>query len=306
MAAVNRFMESYSGVYSDGTYSELQRRYPKIARQFILLHEKRKVGTSDPHKFTPEDIKEYIIFQRKRGLKDKSVFHDLGSIKNLCMFLNGNNCVDVARAKYPTLFQHHRHIRLPVTERPEYDRVIAYSHTLSAASPYLLVRACALCVLAYCSGLRTQELQHAKVRHLDTSDFSTIYLDHVKGMSTYGTARTVPIHPDAAYILGVYLSVRDSQSSFLFPGKGNGPLVTNTLSKDRTKIIEQCGVEFDFRKTRRTYAQFLIDEGASVDDVAIILGHSSSKTTEMNYARPRDDRVVAKIIGTWRNEKKEK
>lgn len=55
----------------------------------------------------------------------------------------------------------------------------------------------------------------------------------------------------------------------------------------------------EIRKCRRTYGQYLVDEGYTVDKVAVILGHSSSRTTEYNYARPRNDRVATEIIEKW-------
>ena len=50
---------------------------------------------------------------------------------------------------------------------------------------------------------------------------------------------------------------------------------------------------------RRTYAQYLIDEGFPIEWVFVVLGHSSSKTTEKSYARPREDRVVRSIADSW-------
>jgi Site-specific recombinase XerD len=298
MAAVNRFMNTYFGVYAPGMYDELTRRYPKISKQLINLEEKGKISTTDPRKLTEEDIKEFIIYQRSRGLQDTSISHDLSAIKSLCMYISGNNCVDIARAKYPLLFKKKRHIRLPVTERVDFQKLVEFSHTLSPSSPFRLVRACAESMFAYGSGSRTQEIQFAKAKYLD-ANLKYIFFDHVKGMHTYGETRTAPIRPEARYILEVYLSVRDPQSEYLFHNNKGESLATNTLGNDRQMIVKATGVEFDYRTSRRTYAQYLIDEGVSIELVAVILGHVSSKTTEMSYARPRDDRVVRHVIDLW-------
>jgi integrase len=53
---------------------------------------------------------------------------------------------------------------------------------------------------------------------------------------------------------------------------------------------------------RRTYAQFLLDEGFPSDKVLILMGHATSKTTETNYARPREDRVVKEVLKKWSSE----
>lgn len=299
MESANRFMGSYFGVYSEGMYNELTRRYPKIAKQFIILQEKGKIKSTDPCKLTPNDIKEYVVFQRARGLKDTSISHDLSAIKALCMYVSGNNCVDTARKQYPFLFQNKRRVRLPVTERPDFNKIVKCANGFSASGDLRSIRAIAETMLAYCAGLRTQELQHSKLRFLD-KEFRFLYLDRVKGQGTYGMTRTVPIRPEVRHIMTVYLSVRKSDSEYLFPNPAGGYLATNTLGRDRLIVEELTGVKFDYRKARRTYAQYLIDEGFSVDEVAIILGHTSSRTTEQSYARPRDDRVVRKIIDSWK------
>ena len=301
MAAVNRFMESYFGVYAPGMYSELQRRYPKISKQLIELEKQGKISTTDPGKLTPNDIKAYIVFLKSKNLKEASISHDLSAIGNLCVYVNRNHCVEDAKVQYPLLFQRQRHVRLPVTERPDFDRICAYANSFGQGGDPRLIRGAAEVMLTYCAGLRTQETQHAKVRHIDPQ-FRYIYLDHVKGMHSYGTCRTVPIRPEAAYILGLWMKIRDSNSEFLFPNKRGQFFSTNTFEVDRRMFVEGSGVEFDYRKSRRTYAQYLIDEDTPVEEVAVILGHASSRTTERAYARPRDDRVVRKIIEKWKNE----
>ena len=299
MAAVNRFMESYFGVYAPGMYSELQRRYPKISKQLIELEIEGKISTTDPSKLTPEDIKAYVTYLKSKKLKEASVSHDLSAIRNLCMFISGNNCVEVAKIQYPILFQRQRHVRLPVTERPEFERICEYANSFSPAGNYRLIRGAAEVMLTYGAGLRTQETQHTKIRHLDPQ-LRYIYLDHVKGMNSYGSCRTVPIRPEAAHILSVWLKVRKSDSEYLFPNQQGQFLSTNSFEVDRRFFVANSGIEFDYRKCRRTYAQYLIDEGIPIEEVAVILGHASSRTTERAYARPRDDRVVRKIIEKWK------
>ncbi len=70
-------------------------------------------------------------------------------------------------------------------------------------------------------------------------------------------------------------------------------------SRHRSTVIAETGVTYDYRMCRRTYAQYLVDEGYPTDKVAVVLGHTSAKTTESAYAKPRSDRVVAEIISNW-------
>ena len=300
LTEANRFLSSYVGVYSDGMMHELQRRYPKIDRQFHELWKARKVSTMDPRYLTAQDIKEYIIFQRNRGLKDTSICNDVCAISNVCKFSGENICVDMARVRYPMLFQKHRKDRLPVMEKPIFKKLFSIANSLTPASGYLTIRAYALTALAVCAGLRTQEIQFAKIEYLDPS-LKFIFLDHVKGMDSYGTARTVPIRPECVQIVQLYLSIRNDyvNSKYLFANEKGKYFSGNTLRKDKNKVCFEIEFDFDFRMMRRTYAQYLIDEGIPIEWVSVVLGHSSSKTTEKSYARPREDRVVRSIADSW-------
>ncbi len=91
-------------------------------------------------------------------------------------------------------------------------------------------------------------------------------------------------------------------SPYIFPSTDlTKSLVTNTIRRDAKFVSDHTEVDFDIRKTRRTYAQYLVDEGFRTDRVSIVLGHSNTKTTEQNYARPRDERVVNEIKNAWRD-----
>ena len=90
-------------------------------------------------------------------------------------------------------------------------------------------------------------------------------------------------------------------SRFLFHTRNGTMLSTMQLTRDRLLVCRETGIDFDFRACRRTYAQYILDEERlSTEELAIILGHSSSKTTETSYARPRNDRVVNKLIESWK------
>lgn len=299
-AAANKFLDSYVGVYSEGMWVELERRYRKLNHQLYWLWKEKKIESMDPAKMSAEDIKQYVLWRRSKGLKDTSIAHDITAIGNLCDFVNGNRCVQIARSRYPMLFAKKRKVRLPVIEREDFAKIckIADSHT-ETSNP-LTVRKYAAVMLCLCAGLRTQELQYSKVANL-SKDMTTLFLDHVKGMGSYGSERYVPVRRECFPIMSLWLQIRPEDSEYIFPAKDGGVLVTNTLRKGCREVVAETGVEFDFRKCRRTYAQYLVDEGLFIQEVSVVLGHSSTKTTESSYARPRDDRVIRKVVEMWEN-----
>lgn len=300
--AASQFLDTYIGVYSQGMWDEVERRYRKLDRILRKLECSGKISTCDPAGLTAEDIKAFIIFRRSQGLKDTSISHDVSALANLCRFVNGNLCVSQARTRYPLLFARRRKRLLPVLERPQFDAIVTMADSVTEKSDFYRIRDYAIVMLALCAGLRTQELQYSKLA-LISEDRTTIHLDHVKGMDTYGDERTVPIRPECRQILELWISQRIRhypKSPYLFPSRYEGVMATNTFSHCRRRVGAEVGFDFDFRILRRTYAQYIVDEELlSMDEVAIILGHSSVKTTESNYARPREDRVVAKLVEAW-------
>lgn len=300
VSAYRDFLASYEGVYSDGMMAELRRRYPKIGRQMQNLYDDGRISTTDPGRFTPEDVKEYVRFQRQRGLKPTSISHDISAIANLCNYVGNSAAVLEARARYPLLFPKRENKRLPVVERPQFEVIKKMSETLTAESDPRRIRAYAEVMLAFGIGPRTEELQHILVDNV-SPDMSSVFLDFVKGRGTYGSARTVPIRPECLHAVRIWMEVDSVSSRFLFHTRNGTMLSTMQLTRDRLLVCRETGIDFDFRACRRTYAQYILDEERlSTEELAIILGHSSSKTTETSYARPRNDRVVNKLIDSWK------
>lgn len=307
-SAANRFLEAWLNVYSDAMWVELERRYRKIAANLRNLQAAGKIKTTDPGKLTAEDVKAYVIDLKSRGLKQNSIINDTSALSKLCMFHSENNCVDVAKLRYPLLFTKKSHKRLPVMERPIYDRLISLANSLTENDSMTRIRAYAATCLAVGGGLRTLELIHTKIFYLDTNA-RYIYLDVTKGQGTYGEPRTVPLRPEVAPILHLWCKVRSKEpnaaSEYLFPNPERSTLSGNTFTKMREKVMAELMYKYDYRKLRRTYGQYLVDEGFSTDYVSVAMGHTNTVTTEANYARPRNDRVVRTIIESWKKIEKE-
>ena len=73
----------------------------------------------------------------------------------------------------------------------------------------------------------------------------------------------------------------------------------NSLTKMKHLVELQTNTTFELRACRRTFGQNLIDQGASVESVSILLGHSTTKTTETYYARKRQDAAILEVNGIW-------
>ena len=89
------------------------------------------------------------------------------------------------------------------------------------------------------------------------------------------------------------------QHHFFWTGRSNPGTVSNYWRQRLARIAEKAGVE-DFRthRLRDTFAVELLLADVSIEDVSVLLGHSSVQTTERYYApwdRSRRDRL-ARIV----------
>lgn len=136
--------------------------------------------------------------------------------------------------------------------------------------------------------------------------WQSVRVDVVKGGDTYGEPRTIPIIPPTIATISRFLAVRKkqpptvSQSQYILANPQTGDtLSTNTLRKDKKQVEKLAGFNFDFRILRRTYAQILIDNGAPLSAVSVVMGHLSTLTTEQAYARIRPDSAIEQIQGVF-------
>lgn len=71
--------------------------------------------------------------------------------------------------------------------------------------------------------------------------------------------------------------------------KGSGELVVQAVLSDKDSIPSEVsltlaiGSKFDLRKCRRTFGQRAINEGQSMHDVSLVMGHSTMATTQKDY-----------------------
>jgi integrase len=275
-----------------------------MAKDIEALFDSGKIASPDPAKITPEDVKEFYLMLKNRGLSQNGIAHEITALKSLCLF-RGNNAVDVCRQKYPIIKGCMPTFRLPTTPHSIFNDIINMGNRYEGDYEHL--RDYAVVVCSYCAGMRPVEIQHARIENLNLKA-GTIYVDVVKGQGSYGEPRPIPIHPDGITILTRYVKVRNERygpGGYLFRSNVNKPLSTNMLRRYKNNVQIAVNHKFDFREGRRTFGQLLIDEGADVEDVSIIMGHRTSRTTENYYARRTQRSAITNVFKIWEKRRKE-
>ena len=295
---VREFLAEYRHVYARSTYAERVRALTRMQKDIELLFGDKKISTADPAKMTFIDVKEFFVLLKDRGLGPKSISHELSYLKSLCSFY-GNPAVDTARNRFPMMKAYTARKRKPTIPYEVIDTIISLG---MKKTNFDTMRDYAVVVISICAGLRADEIRNALRDNLDLEE-GTIYVDIVKGRGTYGEPRTIPIVPQGLPLLTEYVKLRDAAvpgGFYLFPSRTHsGPLATNTLRKDKDIVAREADYEINFQSCRRTYGQWLTDDGVPADTVSLHMGHKNSKTTENYYARKRESDALSVTKGIW-------
>lgn len=304
--ASKEYLRAYRGLFAQSTYDERLRRYRRMSKDIEDLWHDNKITSTDPAKITPEDVKAFYLMLKDRNLSQNGIAHEITALRSVCLF-TGNTCVDIAREKYPQIKGRMPSFRLPTTPYRIFFRMVEIGNQYEVDYEHLRNYAVVMC--AYCTGMRPVEMQHARIENLNLID-GVIYVDVVKGQGTYGEPRYIPIHPAGLKILSRYVAARNKRygnRGYLFTSKetADRPISTNSLRKYKADVVNAVSYDFDFREGRRTFGQMLIDEGVSVEDVAVIMGHRTSRTTENYYARRTQKSAMINVFTIWEKRRQE-
>lgn len=301
---VDQYMDSMHGVYAEETWKTRNRRYKRMEQHLIALKNKGRISTLSPKNMTDEDVRTYLL-ERREQVSPADLVHEVVALRRLLESVQ-NPAVTLCLAKYPGLRPVVKHVRLPSMTDDVYDRILGRSAELDPTD-FELVRAYALVLLCLRTGCRNKEIRLTQVRDLDTASW-IMDIIHVKGESTYGLPRRVPVHPEVRPIILTYLLLRGKwlvdnrcDSPALFPSKESkdGYLSGNSIRMIKDRVERDLGIRFELRACRRTFGQKYLDAGLDIESASVLMGHSSTKTTERYYSRKRLDAAMSNAESTW-------
>ena len=187
------------------------------------------------------------------------------------------------------------HKPLPRDVPPDQLRHVLQAIQMAATSSHVGVRRMGLMdrawfLLMLHSGLRLSEVRHLKLSDIDW-ERRLIRIEQSKGLKD----RLVPISAVTIEALQAYLAVRGPADAlpnnvFIYRHK---PL-TNCYAEGRLRkyYAPRCGVRVTPHQLRHSCATLLLNAGAPVLTVQMILGHKHIQTT-LGYARLYDGTVAA-------------
>jgi integrase/recombinase XerD len=254
--------------------NSLEAYHRDLARYLTYLTEHGKQSTA----LDRTEVSRYLLALREAGLNPRSVARHLSAIRQYHRFLvrEGRSAEDpTAHLEAPRPWQ-----RLPgVLNSEEVDRLLA---ARGAATPQDL-RNRAMLELMYASGLRVSELVGL---HLGDVDLS---LGVVRVVGKGDKERLVPIGETAANSLRAYL--RDARPR-LEKGRPSDRLFLGRHGQGLTRqmfwqLIKRAALAAGITKTvtphtlRHSFATHLLERGADLRSVQLMLGHADIGTTQI-------------------------
>ena len=304
--AASKYMDSVKGIYADETWKTRERRYRRMDRRVISLKEEKRISTMSHKTMNKEDVKTILLDHKERvGNADMMIEHLL--LRNLLEFCD-NDAYRKCIKEYPGLKPYVKHVRKKHMEDDVFDIILERSDSLDSKD-YFGLRAYTLVLMCICTGTRNKEIRFADLKDLNTVTWR-FDIVHIKGEETYGMPRTVPIPPMIRPLISRYLDARDSwlrehgiESKALFVSQHNGHrgehLSSNGIRNMKDYVEKDIGVPFDLRECRRTFGQRYLDRDVDIETVSVLMGHSSTRTTELFYGRRKNIKAIEKVEAMW-------
>jgi len=220
----------------------------------------------------------YLIHLRNRGLTPTSRARHLVSLRGFFRFLHQEHYIPHDPAALIELPKSGRHLPGILSAREIRDLLAAPRMDRPVG-----LRDAAMLELLYAAGLRVSELIQLKVLDLN---FDAGY---VKVFGKGGKERVVPIGRPALKVLSRYLDqarpllLKGATSAYLFVARRGQPLSRQGFWKLLKKYAAQAGIRHPVspHTLRHSFASHLLEGGADLRVVQIMLGHADIATTQI-------------------------
>lgn len=303
-----RYLDSMVGIWSDMTHKGVARRLRRMGLDIRSEFERKKISTTSPRTMTPDDVRVHLVYRRSLGQTPSEYSHELTCMTSFFDFCE-NTAVRACLRKYPGLRPARGLARHQPLDDEDVSTILDRMSSVPQIEDYRLLRSYAMLAVFLGCGCRTKELRLIDLRDLDTDEW-VLEIVHVKGEASYGSSRSVPVPPVFRSVLSAYLKARSDNcpegSIALFPSVHHsleGHLSANTIRKTLGFALDDLGIDTDPRTLRRTFGQQYLDSGIdSIESVSVLMGHSSTSTTERYYARRRNEKAIEAARRTWADE----
>ena len=225
-----------------------------------------------------EDLGRYVDFLDQAGLSRRSIARHMTTLRSFFGFLQAESGMASDPTALMPLPRHWKTIPKYLNEE-EIGKLLAAPE----ANTYTGVRDRAMLELLYASGLRVSELCLLKFMDL-AEELGVIRVDG-KG----GKQRMIPVGRKALAAIAEYLAgarpalLRGRASKYLFVTARGGPMTRQAFWKLLKEIGKKVGIfhRLSPHVMRHSFATHLLEHGADLRSVQVMLGHADISTTQI-------------------------
>ena len=223
-------------------------------------------------------VRSWIVEMVDQSLSNNSINRKIASLKSFYRFLLKTKQIDVSPLLKHKSLKTPKKIQIPFSEK-ELDEVL---HQIKYPDGFEGVRDKLIIDLFYTTGIRRTELIHLKIINIDLSNAT------LKVLGKRNKERILPLLPIITNQFKLYLAERayleritDDEYFFLtLKGvKMNDSLVYRLINYYFSNVSEK--VKKSPHILRHTFATHLLNNGADLNSVKELLGHSSLASTQV-------------------------
>jgi len=235
-------------------------------------------GAQTPEQLVAAQLREFIYFLKDLGLAPATIRRQISAIRTYYKFLVGEGLA--ARDPSERIESPKRWRTLPaVLTVPEIDKLLAAPNT----DEPLAIRDRALLELAYATGVRVSELVGVKLQDISFED---------RLVRVFGKGAKERIVPFGKTALGVVSMYAREVRPKLDRGKSKGVLFLNARGTPLSRVGAWGVIKATARRAglakrvtphtlRHTFATHLLEGGADLRAVQMMLGHADISTTQI-------------------------
>ncbi|MBI4411735.1 MAG: site-specific tyrosine recombinase XerD [Deltaproteobacteria bacterium] len=257
---------------------EVERRRSSLSGSLPHPASPYKGEEFDISKVTPEMILHFLIRRKNQKVNSRTLARNLTVLRSFFQFLYREKIIPLDITQNMDLPKIHR--KLPyVLSGMEIDRLLSAPELTDPAG----LRDKAMLELLYATGLRVSELVGLKMIHLHMAE--GYLLAYGKGAKE----RVVPIGSSAVKAIKVYLAdgrpklVKERESPYVFVNNRAKRLSRQAFWMNLRKYGLKKGIKTHLSPhvLRHSFATHLLEGGADLRSVQVMLGHADISTTQI-------------------------
>lgn len=243
-----------------------------------FLNYLRRKGMEEVREISKLDIREFLLFLKKKGLSSKTLARNLVSIRVFLRFLTEESILSANPAE---------EIESPKTAKtlPEILSLEEVETLLEQPDTQIPqgMRDRAMLEMLYATGMRVSELTQLQVNHVHLE--AGYVLVYGKGSKE----RIVPIGNEAMKWARRYMGetrerlLKKRESPFLFVNRSGKPMSRQYFWKSIKAYGRRAGIRKRIAPhlIRHSFASHLLERGADLRSVQLMLGHVDISTTQI-------------------------